>query len=49
MIRIPAGICFEWIERYTFSGAKHINLVSKDLKRISKNIVSLFIRILRME
>ena len=23
MIRIPAGICFEWIERYTFSGAKH--------------------------
>ncbi len=32
MIRIPAGICFEWIERYTFSGAKHINLVSEGFK-----------------
>ena len=32
MIWIPAGICFEWIERYTFSGAKHINLVSEGFK-----------------
>ena len=32
MIQIPAGICFKWIERYTFSKAKHINLVSEGFK-----------------
>ena len=32
MLRIPAGSCLGWIERYTFAGAKHINLVSEGFK-----------------
>mgnify|MGYP001317491503 FL=1 len=46
MIRIPAGICFGWIERYTFAGAKHINLVSEGFKtyfeKYRKSVYSYF-------
>ncbi len=32
LISIPAGIVFKWIEKYTFSNATHINLVSEGFK-----------------
>ncbi len=32
LISVPAGIVFKWIEKYTFSNATHINLVSEGFK-----------------
>ena len=50
MIRIPAGICFGWIERYTFAGAKHINLVSEGFKtyfeKYRKSVYSYFTNVI---